>query len=65
MRRIFVYEGREFQDTAPEQTVDQVRQRMADFYPELNNASVDTQKRNIKGEDVEVTTFTRRTGTKG
>lgn len=60
-RRIFNYEGREFPDPSPTLSVDEVRQEMAKFFPELSNAEVNHSKR---GED-DVYDFKRRTGTKG
>ena len=65
MKRVFIYEGREFPDPDSNLSVDQVRLHMADFFPELSNASADTQKRGAGEGLQEVTTFTRRTGTKG
>lgn len=61
MPRIFVYEGREFPDPNPEMSVDQVRTTMADFYPELSNATV---KESTRDED-QVYEFQKRVGTKG
>ena len=61
MARIFIYDGREFEDPDPEMTVDQVRTNLADFYGELANATVSETKR---GEDT-VHTFNKRVGTKG
>ena len=61
MSRIFVYDGREFEDPDPEMTVEQVRTSLADFYGELANAEVKESKR---GEDT-VYTFSKRVGTKG
>ncbi len=59
--REFVYDGRSFPDPDPTLTVDEVRQHMANFFPELSNASSSESKR---GEDT-VITLTKRVGTKG
>ncbi len=61
MARIFIYDGREFPDPDETLSVDEVRQSMANFFPELSNASTSESK---KGED-KVFTFTKRVGTKG
>ena len=61
MTRIFVYDGREFEDPDPEMTVDQVKASLADFYGELANATVSETKR---GEDT-IYLFNKRVGTKG
>ena len=45
MARIFIYDGREFEDPDPEMTVDQVKASLADFYGELANATVSETKR--------------------
>jgi len=60
-KRIFSYEGRDFDDPDPTLSVDQVRQSMANFFPELSNAESKESKR---GEDT-VYSFTKRVGTKG
>lgn len=61
MARIFVYDGREFPDPDPNMSVDEMRQSMASFFPELSNAETNESKR---GEDT-VIEFKRRVGTKG
>lgn len=61
MARVFVYDGREFPDPDPGMSVDEVRQSMVNFFPELSNAETKTSK---QGED-EVHTFQKRVGTKG
>jgi len=61
MARIFVYDGREFPDPDPKLSVDEVRQSMANFFPELSNAET---KESRRGEDT-VIEFKRRVGTKG
>lgn len=59
--RIFVVDGREFPDPDSNLKVDEVRQHMAAFFPELSNAETKESKR---GEDT-IITFKRRVGTKG
>ena len=59
--RVFVYEGREFPDPDPSRSVDEVKQMMTDFFPELLNAEVREHKRD---EDT-LYELVRRTGTKG
>ena len=61
MVRIFIYDGREFEDPDPEMTVEQVKTSLADFYGELANATVNETKR---GEDT-IYQFNKRVGTKG
>lgn len=60
-KRIFVYDGREFPDPDPQMPVDEVRQSMVNFFPELANADTLTNKR---GDD-DLYEFRRRVGTKG
>ncbi len=38
--RIFVYEGREFPDPDPSQSVEDVKRNMTDYFPEQANAEV-------------------------
>lgn len=59
--REFVYDGRSFPDPDPNLSVDQVRQSMAAFFPELANAETKQTKR---GED-DIVEFKKRVGTKG
>lgn len=59
--RVFVYDGREFPDLDPNMSVDEVRQSMSHFYPELANAE---SKQSKRGED-DIIEFKRRVGTKG
>ena len=61
MARIFVYDSREFPDPDPNLKVDEVRQSMANFFPELSNAETKQSKR---GED-DIIEFKRRVGVKG
>lgn len=61
MVRIFVYDSREFPDPDPNLKVDEVRQNMASFFPELSNAESKESKR---GEDT-IIEFKKRVGTKG
>jgi len=59
--RIFVYDGREFPDPDADLSVDDVRQHMTNFFPELSNAETKQSKR---GED-EIIEFKKRVGVKG
>jgi len=66
--RIFVYDGREFPDPDPTLSVDQVRQHMASFFPELSNAETKESKRPSLTTPAETDTiieFKKRVGTKG
>ena len=59
--RVFVYDGREFPDPDPNMSIDEVRQSMTSFFPELANAETKQSKR---GED-DIVEFQKRVGTKG
>ena len=61
MARIFVYDNRSFPDPDPAVSVEDVRQQLAQYFPELTNADTRQEQR---GEDI-VYTFSRRIGTKG
>jgi PRTRC genetic system protein C len=61
MARKFIYEGKEYPDLDPSMKPDEVRQNMAQFFPELSNAETKEEK---KGDDT-IFTFKKRTGTKG
>ena len=61
MPRVFVYDGREFPDPDPRMSVDEVRQSMASFFPELANAESKPSKRGVD----DIFEFKRRVGTKG
>ena len=61
MARVFVYDGREFPDPDPNMSVEEVRQSMTSFFPELANADVKQSKR---GDD-DIIEFQKRVGTKG
>lgn len=69
--RIFVYDGREFEDPDPKMTIDEVRLYYANFFPELGTAEVlpvvKRTKEAPEGGKVEeeVTEFRRKTGVKG
>jgi len=68
MSRVFVYDGREFPDTDPSLTADEVRQSMSSFFPELSNAEIKESERDSEtapGEKDAVFEFQRRVGTKG
>ena len=59
--RKFIYDGREFPDPDPSLSVEQVRDMMADFFPELVNA----EWREAKVGDDTLFEFQRKVGTKG
>ena len=61
MARVFVYDGREFPDPDPTLGVEDIKQMMAGFFPELVNADV---KGSTK-DDNQVFQFVRKVGTKG
>ena len=61
MARIFQYDGREFPDPDPRLSVEEVRQQLSEFFPELANAETREEKR---GDDT-IYTLTKRIGTKG
>jgi len=68
MGRIFVYDGREFPDPDPNLKVDEVRQHMANYFPELSNAETKESKRpstTTPDEIDQVYELKRRVGTKG
>lgn len=61
MARQFIYDGRTFPDIDPNKNPEEIRQILADHFPELSNAET------IKGKsgDDDVYEFKKRTGTKG
>ncbi|GAJ13338.1 unnamed protein product, partial [marine sediment metagenome] len=59
--RVFVYDRREFPDPDPNMSVDEVRQSMTNFFPELANAETKQSKR----DDDDIVEFHKRVGTKG
>jgi PRTRC genetic system protein C len=59
--RIFIVDEREFPDQDTSMTIEQVRDSLADFFPDLANAEHTVTQR---GED-QVIEFRRRVGTKG
>ncbi len=61
MARIFVVDGREFPDPDPQLSVEEIRQQLSEFFPELANADTREEQR---GDDARYV-FTRRIGTKG
>ena len=61
MARVFVYDGREFPDPDPTLSVEEVKQMMAGFFPELASADV---KETDRDED-KLYQFQRKVGTKG
>ncbi len=66
--RVFVADGREFPDPDPTWTVDEVRQHMASYLPELSNAETKESKRPNKdnpAENDDIIEFKKRVGTKG
>ncbi len=69
MVREFVYDGRAFPDPDPKMTVEEVRQSMVPFFPELSNADTSgPTKRKTKTDPAvedDLYEFKRRVGTKG
>lgn len=61
MPRTFEYDGRRFPDPDPHRTPDEIRLRMADHFPELNQATTET----FEEPPDTVYRFRRRVGTKG
>ena len=61
MVRVFVYDGREFPDPDPNMSIDEVRQSMTNFFPELANAETKQSKR----DEDDIIEFQKRVGTKG
>ncbi|MFH1140918.1 MAG: PRTRC system protein C [Chloroflexota bacterium] len=61
MPRFFVYEGREMPDPDPSLTVEEVRDAMSAYFPELANAETSEHK----DGDKTYITFQKRVGTKG
>jgi len=59
--RIFLYDGKDYPDPDATWSVEDVRQAMSNFMPELANSETIGTKRG----DVDVFEFRRRTGTKG
>jgi PRTRC genetic system protein C len=61
MARIFVVDGREQPDPDPAMSVDQVRELLSTYFPELANADV----KEVKRDDDTVVEFNKRVGVKG
>jgi len=61
MARVFYYENKEYPDPDPNLSVEDVRQSMVNFFPELANA----ESKTVKEGDTEKITFSKRVGTKG
>ena len=59
--RKFIYDSREFPDPDPNMSVDEVRRRFTDFFPELANADTKTDR---NGDDT-IVSFSKRVGIKG
>ena len=59
--RVFVYDKREFPDPDPNMSIDEVRQSMTNFFPELANAETKQSKR----DDDDIIEFVKRVGVKG
>lgn len=59
--RIFIVDEREFPDPDPSLTIEQVRDSLADFYPDLANATHTV----IQRSEDQVIDFRRTVGTKG
>lgn len=69
MSRIFVYDDREHSDPDPKMSVDEVRQYMTAFFPELATAETSgpakRPNKDTPASQDDIYTFKRRTGTKG
>lgn len=68
MSRVFIYDGRDFEDPDPKMSTDDVRQSLVPFFPELANADTTAGKRKRKDNPAiedDTYEFKRRTGTKG
>ena len=63
-KRVFAYDGREFADPDPALTVEQVKQLMSAFFPELATAEVKEHKKEGEPETT-IYEFIRKTGVKG
>jgi PRTRC genetic system protein C len=61
MARVFIVDEREHPDPDPNRSIEQVRDLLADFFPDLANATHTVTQR---GED-QVVEFRRTVGTKG
>jgi len=59
--RIFIADNREFPDPDPHLSVDEVKQMLADFMPELHNADVNETEKDGKT----YVQFIKKVGTKG
>jgi PRTRC genetic system protein C len=59
--RLFLYDGREFPDPGQQFTPEEVREQLAQFFPDLINADVTSEV----GDDVQRISFKKRIGTKG
>ena len=59
-KRLFIYDGREFPDPGTQFTPDEVREQMAQFFPDLINADVTSDVK----DGVQRITFKKRIGTK-
>ena len=62
MAREFIVDGRVFPDPDAALTIDQVKARMADFFPGVATSEVNQSK---KEDGTEVFEFQKRVGTKG
>jgi len=62
MARLFVYDQREFPDPDPNLSVEDIKQMMSDFFPELANAEVKEQQ---KEDGDTIYEFVRKVGVKG
>ncbi len=61
MPRIFVVEGREYPDPSPALSTDEVRHTLANYFPELANATTNERK----DGDTTYFEFRKQVGTKG
>lgn len=61
VQRLFIYDGREFPDPGAQFTPDEVREQLAQFFPDLINADVASEVQ----DGVQRVSFKKRIGTKG
>ncbi|MDD5229761.1 MAG: PRTRC system protein C [Candidatus Marinimicrobia bacterium] len=64
-KRIFIYDGREFDDPDPKMKVDEIRTYYANFFPELVNAEWQAAGADKKKTGIQYFEFKRKVGIKG